>query len=193
MQEALDIYIKLLVAIISFIAPLLINLLSIFSEGVAVKTKNFEEFQNNLETLLQDAAKDGKKLSGIATEQSAILKQKTENIQAQLDLLDPKKQIKAIFPVFFYSIIAIMINRLFADAKFCNLLKWDDELLKIIWSTSFMVSIACAISGVNTLYKVTWNVIEVKKEIAEDTAKEKQQTKEEKVTPADDNSKTEIK
>lgn len=181
LKEALDIYIKLLIAIISFIAPLLINLLSVFSDGIAIKKKRFEEFENQTTILVKDAInQEGANVTKlIADNSSSFESRKKENI-IQLELLDPKRQIKRIFPTFFYSLALIIINRLFEDSVFVGAFGTKQNAQEFIINISFIASIGFAIYGVVILYNVVWAIINVKQEIAEE--KEKEQSKSDKIT-----------
>ena len=182
MKDALDIYIKLLVAIISFIAPLLINLLSIFSDGIAIKKKRLEEYESQTTALVKDGVDKGLNIAQLITQEASLFKTKKDKTTKQLNLLDPKRQIFRIFPTFFYSLVLIILNRLFCDDDIINLLSAADWPLNLIKWVLFLGSIGFAIWGVEILRNVIMAIIEVKQEIANDVAKEKQQSISEKVT-----------
>lgn len=182
MKDALDIYIKLLVAIISFIAPLLINLLSIFSDGIAIKKKRLEEYESQTTSLVKDGVDKGLNIAQLITQEASLFKSKTDKTTKQLNLLDPKRQIFRIFPTFFYSLVLIILNRLFCDDGIINLLSAAAWPLNLIKWVLFLGSIGFAIWGVDILRNVIMAIIEVKQEIANDLAKEKQQSISEKVT-----------
>lgn len=180
MQEALDIYIKLLIAVISFIAPLLINLLSIFSDGVAVKKRKLKEFETQTAKLLKDQInEEGANVPALVNENSTVFRERAVSIQTQLDLLDPKKQVLYIFPLFFLSLLLIIVNQLVVDKK--NM-EWLFQNCPFWLSTGLiLLSIVCAFFGVKRLKNVFWAIIEVKQEIAEEQEKEK--SKLDNVTP----------
>lgn len=191
MQQALDIYIKLLIAIISFIAPLLINLLSVFSDGIAVKKRRLTEFEEQTARLVLDEINnEGADVAALITENSTIFKKRRDQSNKQLDLLDPKKQIIRIFPTFFYSLLLIMANGFISDIHVTEFIKtgWIIDGLLIL---TLVGSIFFAVWGVLILRHVVWAIIEVKQEIAADQALEKQQSKSEKISPINENSPTE--
>lgn len=187
MHELLDIYIKLIVAIISFIAPLLIHLLSVFSAGVAVKQRRWEEYENQSNRLVREEINvPGANVSQLIKQNSDdFQKRKLEN-DKQLALLDPKQQIRAIFPTFFYSLVLIMLTRVLCDNTTYHILKtlpkWCEYTHTIILLALYLGSFIFAVKGVYGLKNVVWAIIDVKQEIAKEEEKEKQQQKEEKVT-----------
>jgi hypothetical protein len=179
-QQALDIYIKLLIAIISFIAPLLINLLSIFSEGAAVKKRKLTEFESQTANILREQINAaGANIAELVKENGDVFKQKAEESTKQLELLDPKKQIIAIFPTFFYSLVLILIFQLALDDTIAK--HFNDDVVRVTKLVTFVGSIYFAVKGVEILKNVTWAVIDVKKEMAEQI--EKESPKSEKIEP----------
>jgi hypothetical protein len=79
-QEVLNIYIQLLIAIISFIAPLLIYLLSIFSDGIAVKKRKLIEFEVQTAKLLKDEINaEGANVAKLVTENSEVFTKRAKD------------------------------------------------------------------------------------------------------------------
>lgn len=187
MQEALDIYIKLLIAIISFIAPLLINLLSIFSDGIAVKKRKFNEYEVQTTKLLKDEINSGtSNVTALISESSKAFEQRKTESNKQLNLLDPKKQIIRIFPTFFYSLVLVIINRVLADKWFDCLLNIKEPYYHIVLAIFLVASMYFAVRGVLILKSVVWAIVDVKQEIALNIEKEKLQSKTEAVTSTKD-------
>ena len=177
MQAALDIYIKLLIAIISFIAPLLINLLSIFSDGIAVKKRKLTEFNTQAANLLKkEINAEGADVAKLVTDNSNVFKKRTDDTNSQLVLLDPKKQIISIFPTFFYSLLLIIVNRIASD-NICENILPNKSFLNLVIYLSFAGSMWFAIKGVIILKRVVWAIIDVKQELAQENQKGNQQVK----------------
>lgn len=173
MKEAIDIYVKLLVAIISFIAPLIIHLLSVFSDGIAVVRRKFEEEERQMSKLIKEELKaDDADIKNLVSTNSAAFKDKQEKNKCQLQLLEPKRQIKRIFPTLFLSLLFMMIFSLVnahKESLLENNLDLGDTNLHLI--ILFSASLICSFLGVLFLKQVAWAVIEVKQEIADDKEK----------------------
>lgn len=188
MQEALDIYIKLIIAIISFIAPLLIHLLSVFSDGTAIKTRRFDEFKKKSELLMKEKINSAENdLAELVKEDTSAFEKRKDENNKQLALLDPKEQIRKIFPVFFYSLVLIIFNRLLSDSAVKDWIEsWKDVATTITYQFLrggvFIWSLYFAIKGVIVLQRVVWGIIDVKQEIAKEAEREKEQSKKQTVT-----------
>lgn len=175
LKEAIDIYIKLLVALISFIAPLIIHLLSVFSDGIAVVRRKYEEEQNQITKLIkEDINQEGANVGEVVDKNNNLLKQKREENTRKLNLLEPKRQIKRIFPALFFSLFIMAIYTLVYEHYTINGVFQGHKIsILILWGL-FLSSLALSILGVYFLQNVTWAVIEVKQEIADDNEKRKE-------------------
>ena len=156
MAEAIDIYIKLLIAILSFIAPLIVFMLSISNDGMAeVRQRAIEEQKvwdeiRAREGLIQSV----KEL--VSTAQASAAK----SLKIKINLLNPKRQIIRIFLLLAGAIFAIVgekVNKLFAANGHCD---WLTRILAVL-------SILCFIYGIWVLQQVTWAVINTKQELAQ--------------------------
>jgi cell division protein FtsB len=175
LDGVLDIYTKLIIAIISFIAPLIIHLLSVFSDGIAVVRRRYQEEEKQMNTLLkneiQEMKTDGTEISeAINTTNASFVKRKKNN-KAKLQLLDPKRQIMRIFPVLFFSLAFIMIYKTAECKQWCN---------NIGLSLLLICSIILSVVGVWFLRNVAWAVIDVKQDMARD--KEMNSQRSERIT-----------
>jgi hypothetical protein len=156
---------------------LLINLLSIFSDGIAVKKRKLKEFQTQTAKLLKDEINtEGADVAKLVTENSGVFKEKAADSEKQLNLLDPKKQIINIFPTFFYSLLLIILYGILTDKSIMPKAS-NESVFDIIIIGTIGGSIFFAIKGVTILKKVVWAIIEVKQEMAQ----ENQQSKSDKI------------
>ena len=120
MHDFLDIYTKFIIAIISFIAPVIVYLLSVFSDGIAVITRRSKEEENQIGTLLRkkmvdEAANIDVKL--IDTSNTALKESKAKN-NRRIKLLDPQRQIHRIFCTLFVALFFIMLDMVVRDPQF---------------------------------------------------------------------------
>lgn len=185
MKEALDIYVKLLIAIISFIAPLLIHLLSVFSDGVAVKKRRWEEYSAQSNLLLRAAVQAAtENIRILTTKSNSEFDKRKSDYEKDVRLLNPKTQIKYIFPLFFYSILCMIAHFLIFDIDKKDFCTNTVLLLNIICCCLIAISMIFAACGVLRLFRVAIAIIDVKQEIAAINEEEKQQFKGNKVTPS---------
>jgi hypothetical protein len=173
MEHFLDVYTKLLIAIISFVAPLIIYLLSVNSDGIVIVRDKANEEKKQLEEILREQMNSGNAFDGIIEESNRSLTKTNKNITRKSNLLNPKRQILRIFLSLFLALVFLMFWMLLKDSLIFNYSK----TLSIIFLLS---SFAFEIIGILILRQVTWAVIETKEEVAQKT-REKELQKEQKI------------
>lgn len=171
MKEVIEIYTKLIVAIISFIAPLIIHLLSMFSEAVFNIKRLADNELKQLNELTQKQIQNpgnGNSMQDIIQKSNSQYKEREHKLKQRLDVLDPKKQIKKIFPTLFFSLVFIGLYYL------ANSQIWHKEYNDQICWLLILLSVIFACLGISFLKKVAWTVIEIKEEIAQELNKNKE-------------------
>ena len=168
----LDIYAKLVIAVVSFIAPLIVYLLSVSSDGIAIVREQATEQSNQLQQLLKIQISESKQFSSTMMKVSTqMLKELEKSTSRKSNLLNPKRQIIRIFSTLLGSLLFLMLYQLLKDPYF-ELYSHNMEIGILI------ASFICFALGVIVLKQVAWNSIETKKDI-ELTAKtrDRQKTK----------------
>lgn len=143
MDTAVDIYIKLVVALLSFTTPVIVYLLSVSSEGVEILKKRRDEQSNQVSKILRlslnegDTAKDKDILNRHLKELRTI----EINNNKQIQLLNPKKQITRIFGSLFTSLLLVTCSKCFLDSNFYFNNQLAGTLCGILSLASFCYSI----------------------------------------------------
>ena len=175
MHDFLDIYIKLVIAIISFIAPLIIYLLSVNSDGIVIVREKANEEKRQLEEILRGQMNSGNLFDGIIEESNKAIKKTNKNITRKSNLLNPKWQILRIFLSLFFALAFLMLHILVKD-KDCFMYNSSRHLSIFLLIASFV----CELGGILILRQVAWAVIETKEEVAKKN-REKELQKEHKI------------
>lgn len=165
MSGFLDIYIKLIIAIISFITPLTVYLLSVFWEGTAILTRKAREYEIQIATLLsaqmQDLANGQNFDPTIISSSGKLLRENEKMYTKRLRLLNPAVQLKRIFIPFLLALLFIMADMIIKDPSF----GWYDKDLSL---GLIFLSIVSFIVGMTFLEEVSTEIIRTKQMIAND-------------------------
>ncbi len=158
MHEFIDTYVKLLIAMISFVIPLMVLLLSVFSKGSGVIKKKYEQEQEQLEAIIAsqlanivDYSTIGKT---IKKSSRSLTWCKIKN-QYKLKLLNPIRQLCRIVISLFLALVLIMFDMIIKDKYFHLYSHWSSVTLII-------GSITCLIYGIICLLQVGWISIHTK-------------------------------
>lgn len=158
MEGFVDLYARLIISVLSFMAPLIVYLLSVFSDGVAIIKRRSKEETNQIGELLLSQINvnfpDGFDLKVVDQSNKALKRTKKMNA-VRLNLLDPKRQIYRIFSTLFMSLFCIMLY------KTCDPFTW-------MGYTLVASSLICFVVGLLILKQVTWAVINIKEIISQD-------------------------
>lgn len=167
LHDFIEIYIKLVIAIVSFIAPLIVALLSVFSDGVGVMREKINAKTQGIARLLHDQTKGGGHFDNDQVNKStkALTEAQGEN-QTIGNLLNPKRQIKRVFIPLIGSLFFIMLSKL-NEASL--VITYRDWVYIVLLSLSFV----CTVLSILVLKQIAWKVIETKDEISR---REKQKT-----------------
>lgn len=168
MEEIINIYTKLIIAIISFIAPLIIYLLSIFNEGLAYLKEESETELQQLDKIVKEHLQtEGIIIHKIINDFDLIYKKHELKLADQKNLLNPKRQIKRIFSVLFIALSFLLVYQL-ADKQ-----QWLEAYNALLLAFLFSLSITASLTGLFFLKKVAWVIIDVRKKLGK--VKNKQQ------------------
>ena len=108
MKEIIDIYSKMLVATFGFIGPSFTLLISIFVEAIESARVSHEQQLKTINSLTRENINNSDK--DIEKEMRSSLKEltkKKKKIQSELNLLDPKRQIKRVFIPLIFSLLLL--------------------------------------------------------------------------------------
>lgn len=167
MHDFIEIYIKIVIQIVSFIAPLIVALLSVFSDGVGVMREKANTKMHGIAQLLQDPSKgdfDEKQIKALT--QASL---ESERIGR---LLNPKRQILRVFLPLFGAIALIMTSKLHEASFVIPYRNW-------LYVTLLICSFACTAWAVFVLKQIAWKIIETK----EAMSKKEQQKASSSITP----------
>lgn len=149
-------------------APLIVYLLSIYSDGIAIARQNATERINTLGDLLKGQINE----EGQSPDVSKIIESSNEKLRdakkeskRKLNLLNPKRQIYRIFSPLTLALFFIMLDKLFKDEN----VGCSNNILSV---TLLFLSATCFIIGIFILKQVAWVVIDTKEEINKKTKKE---------------------
>jgi hypothetical protein len=158
----LDIYSKLLIALISFTAPLITLILSIPGQDLTkFKQRQYEELKQSVSLLNidTDKFKSSQSVTTLIDSSFKGLKMQAEKIEKTLQLLNPKKQIVKIFT-------SLGVSLLFLIAYKFN----PDKLLNIcshyIAITLIILSLLSFVYTIYSFKAVAWMAIDAKQSIA---------------------------
>lgn len=166
MHGFIDIYSKLIIAIISFIAPVIVFLLSVFSNGIAILKRRAAEEKNQIANLLRTQM-NGEDFDAIVIAQSNAALEKSEQIsKRKLKLLDPKRQTIRIFSVLLSTLLLVAVSMLFEDQNGVPINVHSHQ----IWSYLLYGSFASFVVGLLILRQVAWAIINTKQIIADEEA-----------------------
>lgn len=160
MDGFIDIYSKLIISILSFIAPVIVYLLSVFSEGITIIRRKTNEEKSQILNLLKMQVQSASFNSRDLDASNKALKGLDLNNGNRTNLLNPKKQIVRIFTPLFLALVFIMI------VKLINTISWDYK--EYISYTLVFLSLICFGLGMNYIKQVAWVIIETKEDIAKD-------------------------
>jgi len=187
MHDFLDIYTKLIIAIASFIAPVIFYLLSVNTDGIGIVREKAIEESNQLNEIInnQENQKNKNKETGyvfdnIIKESNKALKKVNNRIKRKSNLLTPKRQIYRIFSSLFCAILFLMCRMLAKE----SIIFPNNHTLCV---TFLILSFASTITSILILRQITWVVIETKEEVAKKGREQEKSSAEEIVIATDDN------
>lgn len=160
MEACLDIYIKLVIAVISFIAPLTVSMLSVFSDGIAMVKGKAEEKKTRLRQLMKAMAEAEDLDVDMLSSNTRDLENDKKRTATVINLLNPQRQIVRIFGTLLLSLGLIMVSMLCKDE---NLTLYNESLCKYLITGS----VATFLAALLVLKQVAWTVIQTKQDIAE--------------------------
>lgn len=162
MKDIISIYSKLLISILSFIAPAMTLLINVFLEGVEkIKARNEEKIKQIEEIIkinVQNCTGDFEKT--IKDSLNSLKKQKS-TAEKQLRLLNPKRQVFRLFiPLIFALLLVLCYIFIKEYVKSINY-----PSVRII---CLMLSGICFVYGLYVLYQLFCIVIETKRVLSLD-------------------------
>ena len=176
MTGFIDIYAKLIIAVVSFIAPLMVYLLNVYSDGIVMVRKNATEELRQFKAILSSQLIDSEQLTTkLIRKSTSTLKRAESDSERKINLLTPKRQINRIFSSLFAALFFVMLYMLSKDE---SIVTYKHYLSVILLS----LSLVCFLCGILILRQVAWISIETKEEIGK-RAKEKELQAEQVVSP----------
>lgn len=137
MKECIDIYTRVVIATITFVVPIIINLLSTFSLGEKKHKELSEDFENKLaKKIEEDVQNNPDGIKGTLKANAKLFAQNDKRTNSELSKLNPIRQFWIIFFFLTLSIICLLIYFLTKANK------WSME-------SYFNPTITLIISGLN--------------------------------------------
>lgn len=160
MEAAIDIYAKLIIAFISFTAPVIVFLLSIFSDGISIAKKKSNEKEVQFGKLI--SGMESIKISEVEKNIKELKKEEKKNTRT-LNLLNPKKQIIRIFLMLSISLISLAAHLFIKDHS----LQLYNQGLSI---SLICLSLVAFVIAIMFLKWVAWEAIDTKYKIVTDSS-----------------------
>jgi F0F1-type ATP synthase membrane subunit b/b' len=161
MTEFLDTLTRLIIAILSFLAPVVVFLLNVFHKGITLLSKQYEVETKQIQELIrQQAATPDGKFSEIMTKSTKELRKSEKKAQRIKNRLNPKRQVRLLFLPLIASITLLMIDFLIRG----NVLNLYNHNLSCVLITLALLSFLCACYVIKN---TTWAIIEAKQSIDE--------------------------
>jgi len=161
----LDIYSRLVIAILSFTAPLITYLLSVFGIAIEQTKKKAKEKERTVAEILRRQMNEMKADNNVAdfiATSNKRLKTEKRNDKRKINLLNPKRQILRIFIPLILSIISLMFYKLIKDPR---LAIYSHKLAVGL----ILFSVICFVVSLYVQKQVAWAVIEAKTEMDQDS------------------------
>ena len=157
MKEIIDIYSKILVATFGFIGPSFTLLISIFVEAIESSRISHEKQLKTINSLTREKINDAdKNIEEEMRNSLKELKKQKKKTQTELNLLNPKRQIKRVFIPLVFSLI-LLGGYYFQQTIHCPI--ENTQLSRICWLIcSGLLFIYCLF----VLSQILYMVIEAK-------------------------------
>ena len=155
MHDFITIYAYLIIATIAFAMPIVLTLLSIFSEAISQVKKQALERENTFRSLIKELTEDPNFNTREVTERSKIFMKEKKQSDIKLKLLSPKKQLLFVGFTLFSSLFLIFTDMVLRDNQW-RIISHRGSIICIIFSLGmFTISII-------RLKKITWALVESK-------------------------------
>ena len=159
MKDVIDIYTKILIAILGFVAPSMTLLLGVFAEGVIRQRQRNEEKIKQLEDLILQEPQQikGKSQDKIDYIKGSIKQHEEQKEKAQKDinLLSPKRQVIRVFGTLTLSIILAALYYFFRSPYF----KTDLKYFKLV---TLILSLGAFFYSLFSLWQIFCTITELK-------------------------------
>lgn len=157
MKETVDLYAKLVIGTFSFIGPSFTLLIPLFYAAIEKFREKHESQIKNLQKIIQDSMlKEGNFVQQIEVG-SKFLKAKVKANKKELNLLDPKRQIRRLFRSLFGAILLIIFYY-FQKSHFWP---YNYQAIRV---TSIALSILSFLYCLHVLWQIFCTIIKAKSE-----------------------------
>lgn len=162
MKELIDIYAKILVATFGFIGPSFTLLISIFVESIQKSRIIYEQQIKTFDVLTEAASIKSLNLEDAKALKFSLkqTKKQKEKAQKELNLLNPKRQIRRVFLPLILSLVFIGIYY-YEHTKYCDFVNPFVSNL-IYW---LIISAICFLYSLFVLRQILETVIEAKQNV----------------------------
>lgn len=165
MKEMIDLYAKLVIGTFSFIGPSFTLLISLFFNGIRKSREKHEAQLETLQRLIQSKFANGANFENNLNVGRMLFRAKTRANKRELNLLNPKRQVRRLFGSLIIAILLIGCYY-FQHSNFCPFNSGIIRILTILLSgVSFLFSL-------NVLWQIFCTIIRIKSE--EDEVKQTQ-------------------
>jgi len=138
-----------------------------FSDALAhIKLRADIELKQIDELVKKQIQEDGVQMQELMKKSDKLYADRKKKLKYQQNMLDPKRQIKRVFPILFLSLVFLVLY-LVAEKNV-----WlGAEHNYIILIILMLLSVGCAVTGIIFLKCITWTVIDIKAQLAQDKEK----------------------
>jgi hypothetical protein len=157
MKETIDLYAKIVIATFSFIGPSFTLLIPLFYDAIQKSRSKHEAVLRNLQLITTQNLANSTNFADEISQGSKALKKLVERNKRELNLLNPKRQVRRLFSSLFISVLGVGFYY-FQHSHFWLDYYWD---LKII---SIAVSGLSFVYCINVLWQLFCTIIRIKTE-----------------------------
>ncbi len=137
-----------------------------FSDAIAhIKLRAEIELQQIDELVKKQIQEQGVQMQEVMKRSDALYDERKKKLNYQQEMLDPKRQIKRVFPILFFALVFLVLY-LIAE-KYIWFEVYNIYALVVL----LFLSVGCAVTGVIFLKCITWTVIDIKAQLAQDKEK----------------------
>lgn len=151
MDLALDIYVKLIIATLTFVAPLMVLFISLFSKAATEKNLDQQESEKKLREEMKQQLAEGYDPLELAQAVTSKRIRDAQLTQIEIRLLNSKRQVVRIFRPLAWSLVLVAIG--------VYLRKDGGPHLQHYWPIFIVTSAITYIWAILIIRKVLWNII----------------------------------
>jgi len=160
MHDFITIYAYLIIATIAFALPIVLTLLSIFSDAISTVKRDAQEKETKYRLIILELTHKPNFDTDEITERSKVFEKQKNEIEKKLDLLSPKKQLRYVGLTLFLSLLFIFIDMVLRDNQWKISSHYGSIACILLSLFLFAISII-------RMKDITWTLIESKIDVSQ--------------------------